>query len=471
MIEPSPFLEETPNGVQPDRRPANPMHRLLPSSPESEAAIISSILLDPARSLAICHRRMVSPEWFHIPSNRIIFETCLELEDEGQEFDFITLTERIREKKLLEAVGGPAHLTDLGDFPTAANIEAYIKIVGERFLSREMIRVHGDFQARAFDEIDEPEALLQEAEAKVLDIRRHMARGSDQISNRRAAQEAMESIEWRIENPRKIRGLSTGFPGLDRKTDGLHKQELIIIAARPSEGKTALAIQMAEYQAFDLSLPVIFYTLEMSRQQFLERWIYMRARVSPTDILLNGATADQVRKLRAAGKELEVSKVTLEDGEAMTIQQLRASARRLVREKKPVAIYIDSGSALKSDSKQASSSRTLEVADITVGLKGMAKELDIPVIVLWHLGRQVDKHGVESEPTLSDLRGGATVEQDADVVAMMIPKEGADGIHPVDIYLPKQRCAQRHARATLHFYEGYTLFHEDPPAAEQTTLL
>jgi replicative DNA helicase len=393
----------------------------------------------------------------------------MEMADEGQLFDIITVTQRLRDQKTLDSVGGAPFITHLfTSAPTVHNLGNYIDIVEEKFTLREIIRTCSESVNRAYDEQDDVPALLNTVETDVLAIARHMERGSDQIDAKAAASEAMLNIRWRVKNPGKIRGLSTGFHRLDMRSDGLHAQELIILASRPSCGKTALAIQMAEHIAFDLRKPVAFFSLEMSRQQFLERWIYMRAKANPSEIRQFGADEATVAALEKAAEELAAAPICIEDSEGLTIQQFRASARRIVREKKVAAIFLDSGSAMKSTSRQAQMKHEREVADITAGLKSSAKELNVPIIALWHIGRQHDSRENE-DPKLSDLRGGATVEQDADVVAMILPKWNEGASHPVEIFLPKQRCAERYARAQLIFHPGFTRFtepHEEPEEQE-----
>ena len=297
---------------------------------------------------------------------------------------------------------------------------------------------------------------------RVLAIRK-AARGSTSVSSREAAEEAMENIRWRFDNPGRIRGISTGFPEFDLTTDGLLPQEFVVVAARPGDGKTAFCIQIAEHIAFTLRFPVAFYSLEMSRIQFLERWIQMRAQVNPFEWRYRQPHAFEMERCEVARDELASAPITIEEGEGMSIQSLRASMRRLVREKKIRVIFVDSGSALTSDSKQAQFKHERAVADVTAGFKGASKELNVPVVALWHLGRQVEDGKSDEMPRLKDLRGGATVEQDADKVVMIVPRFNEGDEYPATMFLPKQRGGARRSKVEMMFRPAITSFFEPVP--------
>lgn len=439
-----------------------PDSRVLPQAPDAEKGILSSLMLSPIPVFTLCCEFNVDASWFHVPAHGIIFNAIVATIQKGKPLDCIPLCQDLRDAGVLDAVGGFPAVSGLWTFlPTAANAKYYLEIVHEKFILREGIRVCTEYAGRSYEEQDDVSSLLDSLEKDVLAIRK-AARGSLTVSSREAAEEAMANIRWRFENPGKIRGIATGFTEFDLTTDGLIPQEFFVIAARPSEGKTALAMQMAEHIAFVLRKPVTFYSLEMSRQQFFERWIYMRAQVNPIEWRYRAPHATEIRRCEEAKDELASAPITIEEGEGLTIQSFRASARRLVRQKKADVIFVDSGSALTSTSKQAQFKAERAVSDITAGLKGAAKELNIPIVALWHLGRQVDEKEGEM-PRLKDLRGGATVEQDADKIAMIVPQWQEGEEYPVDIFLPKLRAAARRSKVEMMFRPSITSFYEPQP--------
>jgi replicative DNA helicase len=451
---------DTPKPTAPRKVIQMDTARILPQSPEAESAVLSSLLISPAESFAVCAEFNLDTPWFHIPTNGVIWEGIVFCLQHGKLPDFPNLAKHLRDKGQLDSVGGPSAISALFTYiPTAANIREHLEILHEKFALREGIKTATEYSNRFYEEQDDVPNLLDSFERDALAVRKVGIR-TKAMSNTEASRKAMESIRWRAENPRKIRGTPTGFPRFDMLTDGLLDQQFIVVASRPGEGKTALAIQWAEHILFSMKLPVAFFSLEMAREEFLERWISMRARVDLSSWRQVGSTKGQLAACENAATELAIAPLRIEEGEAMTIQEFRAHARRLVRENKARVIFVDSGSQMKSNSKQASYKRDLEVADITGGFKAAAKELNIPIVVLWHLGRQMDKSKSDM-PTLSDLRGGATVEQDADKVIMIIPGEDEPGQSKARLFAAKQRGGgERKAAVDVIFQKGLTSFHE-----------
>ena len=417
------------NGGGPDlRQPAHyrpDMHRLLPQSPDAEKGVLCSVLLVPRDVGGYCAEKQITPDHFHIPAHAELYKVLIELWDAGKPIDFIILTELLRDRQRLDQVGGAAFVTELFTFlPTAANVAYYVDIVLEKHTLREIIKVCTEYAARSYDEQDSVPTLLDDVEAKIFAIAQD--RFKDKVSNiKDLVLQAMADIELIYERRGAISGLETGLVELDKMTDGLHKAEMIVIAARPSMGKTALAMNMAEHIALELKLPVAVFSLEMSTSQLVQRMLCSRARVNLGDIR-NGLLNERgFPALATAAAKLAEGKFFIDDTPGLSILELRAKARRLKSQHNIAAIFIDYIQLLRSTSRRAQDNRQLEIAEISSGLKGLAKELNIPIVVLAQLNRNPEGRTGEAKgrPRLSDLRESGSIEQDADLVGLLFRNE------------------------------------------------
>jgi replicative DNA helicase len=400
-------------------------HRLLPQSADAEKGILSSFLLSPREVGGFCAEKQITPAHFHIPAHGELYEVLLHLWDAGKPIDFIILTEILRDTKRLDQVGGAAYVTELFTFlPTAANIAYYVEIVQEKYTLREIIKVCTEYAARSYDEQDNVPNLLDDVESKIFAIAQDRFKDKA-VSMKDQVMSAIHAIEELYERRGAITGLPTGLAEFDKMTDGLHKAEMIVIAARPSMGKTALAMNMAEHIALEEKRAVAVFSLEMSTSQLVQRMLCSRARVNLGNVRNGFLSERDFPALTAAASKLAESKFFIDDTPGLSILELRAKARRLKSQHDIAAIFIDYLQLLRSTSRRAQDNRQLEIAEISSGLKALSKELNIPIVVLAQLNRNPEQRSGDSKgrPRLSDLRESGSIEQDADVVGLLVREE------------------------------------------------
>ena len=400
-------------------------HRLLPQSPDAERGVLSSFLLAPRDVGGMCAEKQIKKEHFFIPAHADIYATLLELWDVNKPIDFITLTQVLRDRSMLDQCGGAAFVTELFTFlPTAANAAYYIEILQEKYTLREIIKVCTEYAARGYDEQDDVPNLLNDVEAKVFEIAQD--RFKDRAANmKQMVVAAIGAIEELYSRRGSITGLATGFADFDKMTDGLHGSEMVVIAARPSMGKTALAMNMAEHIAVENKMAVAVFSLEMSAQQLVQRLLCSRARVNLGRVRDGFLSERDFPALQTAASKLAETKIFIDDTSGLSILELRAKDRRLKSQHDIQAIFIDYLQLLRSTSKRAQENRQIEIAEISSGLKALAKELNIPIVVLAQLNRNPESRSGESKgrPRLSDLRESGSIEQDADLVGLLVREE------------------------------------------------
>ena len=400
-------------------------HRLLPQSPDAERGVLCSILLSPREIGSLCVERGLAPECFHIPAHFTIFAVLLELWNAAKPIDFITLTQVLRDRNLLDQVGGAAFVTELYTFiPTAANAAYYIDILQEKWTLRQIITICTEYAARSYDEQDNVPDLLDQVEQHVNKIAREQFQ-TRAFSMKEEVMDAIESIEKLYQRKGAITGLATGYSELDKMTDGLHGAEMFVIAARPSMGKTALAMNIAEHVALEQKKAVAIFSLEMSSQQLVQRLLCSRARVSLKKIAEGFLVEHNFASLTNAASKLSESRMFIDDTPGLSILELRAKARRLKTQHDIELIVIDYLQLLRSTSRRAQDNRQLEISEISNGVKALAKELNIPIVVLAQLNRNPENRSGDSKgrPRLSDLRESGSIEQDADIVTLLVREE------------------------------------------------
>jgi replicative DNA helicase len=401
------------------------IHRALPQANDAEKGLIGSILLSPGKVLDECIQQQVSDRYFHHPAHGRIFNILVEMREANWPIDLISLTQLLQDRHLLEEVGGPAAITDLFAFvPTASNAAYYLEILREKFLLREIISTCTEYGARAYDEQGDVKTLLDEVEGRILGI------GDDRFKAkvpemRELAMEALDAIEKMFQNRGALTGLPSGFANLDNMTNGLHAGEMVVIAARPSMGKTAFAMNIAEHIAVEAGKPVAVYSLEMSTQQLMQRLLCSLAKVDLKKIRDGFIGKHDMGNLIAATQKLANCKMFIDDTPGLSILELRARARRLKDRHDIQLIVIDYLQLLKSPSRRGQENRQVEVAEISAGVKALAKELKVPIIVLAQLNRNPEGRtgGSKGKPVLSDLRESGSIEQDADLVGLLWREE------------------------------------------------
>lgn len=414
------------------------LDRVLPNSMDAEMAVLGAMLLNPHEAGSQARERLTE-EHFYYAAHQVVFREIAALQDAMQAVDLVTLSQRLRDKNQLEEVGGPAYLADLVTrVPTAAHAEHYIDIVWEKYLLRKLIEAAHGILTQSFEQQDDVQAWVDEIEQQIFHITAEKSTKSA-VPVKDVLKNAMESIE-RLCDSHGMTGLPTGFRDLDRMTSGLHPGNVIVIAARPSMGKTSLAMNIAENVAIDYGKAVGIFSLEMSSEELVKRMLCSRGRVNLRALSTGFLREKEFPKLTTAASELMKSPIIIDDSAGLTIHQVRARARRMKLQYDIQLLIIDYMQLMRAPSRRSDASRQVEIADISGGVKALAKELNIPIIVLSQLNRQPEQRE-EGKPKLSDLRESGAIEQDADVVGLLVrPEVYADS---------EEERAEKKGRATL----------------------
>lgn len=412
---------------------------------DAEQGILGCIMLQPPESIAICIEKFrPGPEVFFDLRHRLIYATLISMWDMRVPIDLITLHQTLTDRGELSNVGGMEYLAGLPDrVPSAANLDYYTGIVVEKFTLRRLHNVCKDIADRALtDPRDVPELIAVAASA--------IQSVTDSTTATNAAKPASvlvervrETIESIAQNQGQITGLTTGFRDLDSMTWGMHPTDMIVIAARPSVGKTSLAMNIAEHVAVNLNTAVGIFSLEMSDESLMMRCMCSRARVSSRQMREGMLNQEEWARLAESGEALWRAPMFIDDSSGLTILQLRAKARRMAQMHNIRLFVIDYLQLMQGNGRR-SDSRQNEVSEISSGVKALAKELRVPVIVLAQLNRKLEERGPNAKPKLSDLRESGSIEQDADVVGLLYndedrqPDRFADAI-PVNLLVAKHR--------------------------------
>jgi replicative DNA helicase len=398
-----------------------PIDKILPNSKEAEMAVLGAVLLRPDEAGSKAREWLTEKHFYYAP-HQVLFREISGMQDTLQAIDPVTLTQRLVNKKLLEEIGGPAFVQELiQHVPTAANVEHYIEIVWEKYLLRQLIEVSHSAIVRAFEEQDDVMEWVNDVQQEVFNVTAENRLTGPQPMKQLVIG-AMASIERMFDQRGTVVGLATGFRDLDKMTSGLHPGNMIVIAARPSMGKTSLAMNIAENVALDQHLPVGVFSLEMSSEELVKRMLCSRASVNLRAIQ-SGFIADRHHQdLTGEASKLMNSPLYIDDTAGLTINQVRARARRMKLQFDIKLVVIDYLQLMRAPSRRADQSRQVEIADISSGIKALAKELNIPVVVLSQLNRQPEQRE-GGRPKLSDLRESGAIEQDADVVGLLVRPE------------------------------------------------
>lgn len=397
---------------------------LLPQSVEAEKGVIGSFLNLPRDIGGLCAEHQIRAEHFHVPSHALIYGVIFRMWDRSEPIDIVTVTQALRDETRLEQAGGAAYITELFTWlPTAANALYYIEILKEKFTLRKMIETCTSYVSRCYSEQDDVPKLIDGFERDALKIRQSAK--SVRVPMKQLVVGALHEVERIYENRGTITGLTTGFEELDKKTNGLEPAEMIIIAARPSMGKTALAMNIVEHIAVEVGKPVGVFSLEMSKEQLAQRLLCGRAHVNLARIRDGFLSERDFPSLQAAASKLAASGIHIDDTSGLTIQELKARARQMKSEHGIQALFVDYLQLLTSNVYRREANRQQEVAEISSGLKTIAKELGIPVVVLAQLNRNPENRTgpARGRPRISDLRESGSIEQDADKVCLLHREE------------------------------------------------
>ena len=387
------------------------LKRVLPHSIEAEQSVIGSMIMD--REAITVASEIICGEDFYGKQYGVLFDTMVELNDEGKPVDLVTLQDRLREKDVPPEVSSLEFIRDLVTaVPTSANIKHYANIVAEKSTLRKLIRLNEEIANTCYVGKESLETILEDTEKRVFELVQKRNTG-EFVPIRQIVMNAMDKIEIASRNDGNVTGIATGFIDLDYRTAGMQPSDLILVAARPSMGKTAFVLNMAQYMAFNQNQTVAIFSLEMSKEQLVNRLFSMESRVDSQHIRTGKLSDAEWEKLIESAGMIGRSNLIIDDTPGISISKLRSKCRKYKLEHNLAMIIIDylqlmSGSG-KSDSRQQ------EISDISRSLKALARELNVPVVALSQLSRAVEQRP-DHRPMLSDLRESGAIEQDADVV-------------------------------------------------------
>lgn len=433
------------------------LRKVPPQNLEAEESVLGGILLDPDALDRIIE--VMSAADFYRDAHRTIFETMLALSERGEPIDLITLSDALKARGQLPQIGGATFLAELGDkVPSAANVAHYARIVRDKAVLRSLIRVSGEIVGRCYDSQDDIEQFLDEAERLIYDVSEQRIRPAffkvgDMIMD------TIKTVEQLYERKEMVTGVPTGFLDLDQKTAGLQPADLVIIASRPSMGKTAFALNIAQYVALQTNATVGVFSLEMAKEQLVMRLLCAEARVDNAKVRAGYLAERDFPRLAMAAGRLAEAPIFIDDTPGLNVLELRAKARRLKREHDLGVVIVDYLQLMRGlDQKQEN--RVQELAEISRGLKALAKELQVPVVALSQLNRQVETRG-DKRPIMSDIRESGSIEQDADVILFLYRDEmyHADSADEgtAEIIIGKQRNGPI-GTVRLAFRSEYTRF-------------
>ena len=385
--------------------------RVLPHSIEAEQSVIGAMLLDKeARTVASAQ---INGEEFYGKQYGILFDAMIELNDEGKPVDLMILQNRLKEKGVPPEIYSLEFIRDvMGAVPTSANIKYYAGIVAEKSVLRKLIRINEEIANNCYSQKESLELLLEEAEKKIFEIVQKR-NNSDFIPIRQVVMNAMNLIEEASKNKGAVTGIATGFLDLDYKTAGMQPSDLILVAARPSMGKTAFVLNIAQHVAIKEQKAVAIFSLEMSKEQLVNRLLSLESKVNSQAIRTGNMKDDEWERLIESADSIGKSKLLIDDTPGIGISELRSKCRKFKLEYNLEMVIIDYLQLMTGSGKNES--RQQEISDISRSLKALARELHVPVIALSQLSRAVEQRP-DHRPMLSDLRESGAIEQDADVV-------------------------------------------------------
>ncbi|HLR68755.1 replicative DNA helicase [Virgibacillus alimentarius] len=413
--------------------------RTPPHNIEAEQAVIGAIFLEPeAFSQA---SELLMPDDFYRAGHQRIFQTMMKLSDRGEPIDLVTVTTSLSNEKTLDEVGGVSYLTDLASsVPTAANIIYYSKIVEEKALLRRLIRTATDIVTTTYAKEDEVEDVLNEAEKSILEVSSRKNSGSFKAI-KDVLIEVYDNIEQLHQNDGDVTGIPTGFRDLDRITSGFQRNDLIIIAARPSVGKTAFALNVAQNVAINTDESVAIFSLEMGADQLVSRMLCAEGNIDAQRLRTGKLEAEDWSKLTMAMGSLSNAGIFIDDSPGIRVSEIRSKCRRLKQEHGLGMILIDYLQLIQG-SANSKENRQQEVSEISRSLKGLARELNVPLIALSQLSRGVESRQ-DKRPMMSDLRESGSIEQDADIVGFLYRDDYYDSESEkqniIEIIISKQR--------------------------------
>jgi len=444
------------------------IERIPPHADAAERSVLGAVLLD--KEVFFKVSEIVRADDFYSAANREIFAAMAELNSVGEPIDVITVTDCLKKRKSLDAAGGRAYVSALsGEVPTTANATQYAKIVAEKAQLRRLISAAGDIVEKSYSEKLDSGKVLDHAEQTIFEIAKNR-QSSDVAKIQDVVSANIQSIEAAAKNGGALPGLASGFIELDRMTSGFQKSDLVILAARPSMGKTAFALNIAEYAALKKGKRVVIFSLEMSREQLGMRLLAMAARVDSKKLRTGELSEEDWESVNEAAQRYADADLLIDDTPGIGVMEMRNKCRRIDQEKKIDLIMVDYIQMMSAD--EAGDNRQQEVSTISRYLKQLAREMKCPVIVLSQLSRAVEQRQGDKRPILSDLRESGAIEQDADLVMFLYRedyynrnKENFEPNNLCEVIIAKQRMGET-GKATIGWQPRFTKFvnlhREDP---------
>ncbi len=391
----------------------NVIKRILPHSMEAEQSVVGSMLMD--REAIVVASELIGGEDFYNRQYGVLFETMVELHDAGSPVDLVTLQNRLKEKDVPPEVSSLEFVRDLiTAVPTSANVKYYAAIVSEKSTLRKLIRLNEDIAGTCYAGKESLEYILEDTEKRVFQLVQKRTT-DDYVPIRQVVMNAMDKIEMAARNKGSVTGIPTGFVDLDYRTAGMQPSDLVLIAARPSMGKTAFALNIAQYVAFKKNMTVAIFSLEMSKEQLVNRMFSLESNVDAQKLRTGQLNDQEWERLIESAGIIGKSNLIIDDTPGISISELRSKCRKYKLEHNLSMIIIDYLQLMTGSGGRSSDSRQQEISDISRSLKAVARELGVPVLALSQLSRAVEQRP-DHRPMLSDLRESGAIEQDADVV-------------------------------------------------------
>jgi replicative DNA helicase len=434
------------------------LERPLPHSADAERAILGAIILD--NNLVNQAIELLRPDDFYVRSNQFIFQAMITLSERGSEINPILLGEELRREGVLEQIGGLPFVSELTyGLPHFTNVAAYAKVVKDHSLMRQLVKVANKITSEALEGEDEAQIVLDHAEQMIFALADERTRQGF-LHVKPVAEQLLEKVQEMAGRSAMLTGLTTGFTEFDTMTSGLQPADLIILAARPSMGKTSMALTLAQNAAIQAGAVVGVYSLEMSKESLVMRMLCSEGRVDAHRFRSGFLSRDEWARLAGALGSLTDAKIFIDDTPGISVLEMRAKARRLAAEQKRLDLLVVDYLQLMSGSSRRVESRQLEVSQISRELKGLAKELNVPVVALSQLSRAPEARS-DHRPQLSDLRESGSLEQDADVVAFIFREEQysrtEENAGIAEVILAKQRNGPT-GTVKLAFLKEFTRF-------------
>ncbi|HLD96275.1 MAG TPA: replicative DNA helicase [Patescibacteria group bacterium] len=406
--------------------------KIPPRDLEAEKSLLGALLIDKDAIIKVVE--FLRPEHFYRDAHGDIFEAILSLYEKGEPADLVTVSSALKKRKKLEDAGGDSYLAELTDsVPTASHVEHYGKLVHDSAVKRELIAVSSRIAESGFDERTSVEELLDKAESSLFSV--SQARSRFAFSHiKQSLEEAFDRLDELHRNPEAVRGVPTGFKNLDERVGGLQNSNMIILAARPSLGKTSFALNVAQNAALEHKIPVGIISLETSREQLVHRMLAAQSDLDSWKLSTGKLDEGDFKKLGEAMGVLAEAPIFIDDTPALSVMEMRTRARRLQMEHKIKLLIVDYLQLARSRNLE---NRVQEVSEISQALKNLARELDIPILVTSQLSRAVEARG-EPRPQLSDLRESGSIEQDADIV-MFLYREDPEDKENINLFVAKHR--------------------------------